>query len=147
MTKSAEQLVKEFEAAWRNRDGEAMRALWHPDGKLHTPIVDRAVSPHELPRLVSLQVRMSPDLKWNLLGWAATGDVVYVEWKTSQSVYGRLIEWRGMDRFAINGEGQILEERVFADTAPFRLVADEALRDNAIAAASNGVSPDTFIRL
>lgn len=124
-----------------------MRALWHPDGKLYTPIVDRAVSPHELPRLVSLQVRMSPDLEWSLLGWAVAGDVVYVEWQTSQSVYGRSIEWRGMDRFVLNGKGQILEERVFADTAPFRMVVNEALRDSAIAAARNGVSPDIFIRL
>jgi hypothetical protein len=147
MTKTAAQLVGEFEAAWTARDGEAMRALWHPEGKLYTPIVDRPVFPKELPKLVSLQVRMSPDLKWSLLGWAANDDIVYVEWKTSQSVYGRLIEWRGMDRFALDDQGQIMEERVFADTAPFRLVGDEMLRDSAIEAARNGVSPDVFIRL
>ena len=143
----AESFVRAFEAAWTARDGAAMQALWRPDGLLYTPIVNRPISPHELPRLVALQIRLSPDLRWLLLGWAAAGDVVYVEWKTLQTVHGQSLEWRGMDRFVLDETGLVAEERVFADTAPFRMIGDAAKRDGAIEAARTGVSPDVFIRL
>ena len=36
--------VTRFAAAWAARDGNAFVELWHPEGLLHTPLVNRAVA-------------------------------------------------------------------------------------------------------
>lgn len=144
---AAETFVRSFEAAWIARDGEAMRHLWHSDGWLFTPVVDRPVAPHELPKLVAAQLRVAPDLDWRLLDWAAQGPLVYVEWRVTQTIAGTPIEWRGMDRFLLE-DGKIREERVFADTAPMRLMASQGADRARLAAASrDGLSPSPMIRV
>lgn len=143
----AETFVSSFEAAWAARDGEAMRKLWHPDGLLFTPVVDRPVAPHELPKLVAAQIRSAPDLAWHLLDWAMRGSLVYVEWRVTQTIAGTSTEWRGMDRFLLE-DGRIREEHVFADTTPMRLMAaPDADRGRLAAASGMGVSPTPMIRI
>jgi uncharacterized protein (TIGR02246 family) len=44
--------VTRFAAAWAARDGNAFLDLWHPDGTLHTPLVNRPVKGNELARLM-----------------------------------------------------------------------------------------------
>jgi hypothetical protein len=147
MTEDDAQLfVRSFEAAWAARDGNAMQALWRPEGKLFTPIVDRPVSPHELPKLVALQTQIAPDLSWHLVAWAARGDMVYVEWRVTQSIAGAVVEWTGMDRFVMK-EGKILEERVYADTTPMRMIGKAGVDDRLSAASRDGISPTPMIRL
>jgi hypothetical protein len=143
----AETFVRSFEAAWAVRDGDAMRRLWHPDGLLFTPVVDRPISPHELPKLVAAQIRIAPDLAWHLLDWAMRGSLVYVEWRVTQTIGGTPTEWRGMDRFLLE-DGRIREEHVFADTTPMRLMAaPDADRNRLAAASKSSVSPTPMIRL
>lgn len=143
----AEAFVRGFEAAWAARDGEVMRRLWHPHGLLFTPVVNHPVPPHKLPDLVAAQLRIAPDLAWHLLGWASDGPVIYVEWRVTQTVAGLPLEWRGMDRFLIE-DGKIREERVFADTAPMRLMAARDIDAAHLAGASReGISPTPMIRV
>lgn len=61
--------VTKFAAAWAARDGEAFLALWHPDGVLHYPLVDRLIAGKELGRLNGVQKESAPDLVWQLLDW------------------------------------------------------------------------------
>jgi ketosteroid isomerase-like protein len=110
--------VTKFAAAWAARDGEAFLAL-HPDGALHTPLLDRPVAGSELGRLNDLQKEAAPDLVWQLLDWTQRGDVVIVEWQSTRVVNGKRFDWRGVDKFRLR-EGKILEERVYMDTAPLR---------------------------
>lgn len=142
----AEAFVQLFEAAWNARDGEAMRELWHPDGTLFTPVVDRPVSSDELPDLVAAQLRSVPDLAWHLVGWAFRGNVIYVEWRVTQSMAGSAFEWRGMDRLVMR-DGKIAEERVYADTAPMRMMSRETERHRAVLASRIGVSPTPMISI
>ena len=142
-----ETFVRSFEAAWAARDGETMRALWHPDGLLFTPVVDRPVAPHELPKLVAAQIRIAPDLAWHLLDWAARGSLVYIEWRVTQTIAGTPTEWRGMDRFLLE-DGKIRKEHVFADTTAMRLMAAADADRGHLAGASRAcVSPTPMIRL
>lgn len=143
----AKTFVRSFETAWAKRDGEAMQKLWHHDGLLFTPVVDRPVSPHELPKLVAAQIRIAPDLAWHLLDWAARGSLVYVEWRVTQTIADTQTEWRGMDRFLLE-DGRIREEHVFADTTPIRLMAaPNADLERLAAASSISVSPTPMIRI
>jgi ketosteroid isomerase-like protein len=111
--------VTRFAAAWAGRDGNAFLELWHPDGMLHTPLVNRPVAGSELPRLLEVQTAAAPDFVWQLLDWTSRGDVVIVEWQTTRNVNGVRFEWRGVDKFRIR-DGRIAEERVYSDTAPLR---------------------------
>jgi len=111
--------VTRFAAAWAARDGNAFLDLWHPDGMLHTPLVNRPVAGSELPRLLEVQTAAAPDFVWQLLDWTWRGDVVIIEWQTTRNVNGVRFEWRGVDKFRIRA-GRIVEERVYSDTAPLR---------------------------
>jgi hypothetical protein len=111
--------VTRFAAAWAARDGNAFLNLWHPDGMLYTPLVDRPVAGNELARLMEVQTTAAPDFVWQLLDWTSRGDVVIIEWQTTRNVGGIRFEWRGVDKFRLKG-GKIAEERVYSDTAPLR---------------------------
>src|SRR6059058_1085026 len=101
------------------RDGNAFLELWHPDGLLHTPLVNRPVAGNELARLLEVQTAAAPDFVWQLLDWTSRGDVIVIEWQTTRNVNGVRFEWRGVDKFRIT-DGRIIEERVYIDTAPLR---------------------------
>jgi ketosteroid isomerase-like protein len=111
--------VTRFAAAWAARDGEAFLELWHPEGMLHTPLVDRVVRGNEFVRLMEVQKAAAPDFVWQLLDWTARGDVVIIEWQTTRIVNGARFDWRGVDKFRLKA-GKIVEERVYTDTAPLR---------------------------
>jgi ketosteroid isomerase-like protein len=111
--------VTRFAAAWAVRDGNAFLELWHPDGTLHTPLLNRPIAGSELPRLLEVQTAAAPDFVWQLLDWTSRGDVVIIEWQTTRNVNGVRFEWRGVDKFRIKA-GKIAEERVYSDTAPLR---------------------------
>ena len=114
-----QEFVTRFAAAWAARDGNAFLELWHPDGVLDTPLVNRPVKGSELGRLLEVQTAAAPDFVWQLLDWTSRGDVVIIEWQTTRNVGGVRFEWRGVDKFRIR-EGKIAEERVYSDTAPLR---------------------------
>ena len=119
--------VTRFAAAWAARDGNAFLDLWHPEGLLHTPLVNRPIAGSELPQLLEVQTEAAPDFVWQLLDWTARGDVVIIEWQTTRFINGTRFSWRGVDKFRFRN-GRIIEERVYCDTAPLRaLRSGEAL--------------------
>lgn len=111
--------VTHFAAAWAARDGKAFLDLWHPDGLLDTPMVNRRLAGSELPRLLEVQTAAAPDFVWQLLDWTSRGNVVIVEWQTTRNVNGARFSWRGVDKFRLK-DGRIIEEVVYTDTAPLR---------------------------
>ena len=111
--------VTRFAAAWAARDGNAFLDLWHPEGSLNTPLVNRTIKGSELARLMEVQTAAAPDFVWQLLDWTSRGDVVIIEWQTTRNINGTRFEWRGVDKFRIKA-GKIIEERVYSDTAPLR---------------------------
>jgi ketosteroid isomerase-like protein len=118
-SEEVQDFVTRFAAAWAARDGKAFLDLWHPDGMLYTPLVNRPVAGNELARLLEVQMTAAPDFVWQLLDWTSRGDVVIIEWQTTRHVNGVRFEWRGVDKFRIR-DGRIAEERVYSDTAPLR---------------------------
>jgi ketosteroid isomerase-like protein len=119
--------VTRFAAAWAARNGNTFLDLWHAEGLLHTPMVNRTVAGSELGRLLEVQTAAAADFVWQLLDWTSRGDVVIIEWQTTRIINGERFSWRGVDKFRLTA-GKITEERVYCDTAPLRaLRRDEAL--------------------
>ena len=111
--------VNNFAAAWAARDGDAFLALWHPDGQLHYPFANRVLEGSEIGKLNALTKAIAPHLTWKLVDWTSRGDVVAIEWESS-NIYGeRVIVWRGVDKMTLR-DGKIIEEIVYCDTAPLQ---------------------------
>jgi hypothetical protein len=124
MTESdVSQFVTKFVAAWAARDGQAFLDLWHPEGLLHTPLLDAPLKGSELAHLNEMQKQQAPDLVWQLLDWTwrgtPDGAVVIIEWQSTRVIGDNRFDWRGVDKFTLSN-GKILEERVYQDTAPLR---------------------------
>jgi hypothetical protein len=66
--------VNAFASAATARDGTAVLAVWHPDGRLHSPFYDRVVLGREMGALADLQRKRLPDLTWTLVDWTRGGD-------------------------------------------------------------------------
>jgi ketosteroid isomerase-like protein len=115
----AQAFVDRFAAAWAARDGAAFLALWHPDGQLHYPFASRILKGSEIGKLNDLQVAVAPHLTWTLLGWTSRGNVVVIEWESSNRYGERTLRWRGVDKMTLV-DGKIAEEIVYADTAPLQ---------------------------
>jgi SnoaL-like domain len=117
------QFVTKFAGAWAARSGEAFLELWHPDGLLHTPVLDAPLQGSQLAHLNEVQERQAPDLVWQLLDWTwrsmPDGAVVIVECQSTRVIEGKRFDWRGVDKFTLI-DGKIIEERVYQDTAPLR---------------------------
>ena len=73
----------------------------------------------KLGRLTELVRENASDHVWQLLDWAARGDVVIVEWQATRMAGGRRLDWRGIDKFRLR-DGRIAEERVYMDMAALR---------------------------
>jgi ketosteroid isomerase-like protein len=114
-----QEFVTSFAAAWAVRDGAAFSALWHADGVLHYPLVERPLAGSEIAHLNEVQSQAAPDLVWQLLDWTWRGDTVILEWQCSRVIEGRRFDWRGVDKLRLR-DGKICEERVYMDTALLR---------------------------
>ena len=111
--------VDRFAAAWAAQDGDAFLALWRPEGRLHYPFADRVIKGAEIGKLVDLTNARAPDLTWRLLDWTSRGEVIVIEWESSNRYGEQTIVWRGVDKLTLLN-GRIIEEVVYSDTAPLQ---------------------------
>jgi hypothetical protein len=117
------QFVQCFSNAWARKEAALFESLWHPHGVLIYPYANRRIAGREIGRLNELTLRSAPALTWTLLGWTWRNDVVVIEWR-STNVYGeRRLEWSGVDRITLEDD-KIIEEIVYADTAPLREIRE-----------------------
>jgi len=111
--------VNDFAAAWAARDGDAFLALWDPHGRLHYPFANRVIMGAEIGKLNDLTKTHAPQLTWKLVDWTSRGDVVVIEWESSNRYGEHVIVWRGVDKMTLR-DGKIIEEIVYCDTAPLQ---------------------------
>ena len=62
---------------------------------------------------------IAPHLMWKLVDWTSRGDVVVIEWESSNRYGEHVIVWRGVDKMTLR-DGKIIEEIVYCDTAPLQ---------------------------
>jgi SnoaL-like domain len=110
--------VDRFTTAWSTRRNEDFEAIWHADGDLVYPFASRVIKGSEIGVLNELTKKNAPHLTWRPLGWTAHGNVIVVEWESSNRYGDRSLTWRGVDKLTLE-DGKIIEEVVYTDTAPF----------------------------
>ncbi len=114
-----EEFVTRFAAAWRGRESEAFEALWWPEGKLHYPFASRVINGHEIRKLNEFTKASQPNPTWAMVDWTTRGDVIVVEWESTNRYGDKVLAWRGVDKLTLR-DGRIIEEVVYADTAPLQ---------------------------
>jgi SnoaL-like domain len=110
--------VDRFTTAWRTRRNEDFEAIWHAEGNLLYPFASRVIKGSEIGVLNDLTKKNAPHLTWRAVGWTARGNVIVVEWESSNRYGDRTLTWRGVDKLTLE-DGKIIEEVVYTDTAPF----------------------------
>ena len=111
--------LEKFQRAWASRNDADFVAIWDPDGQLIYPFANRIIKGSELPLLNAITKKQLPDLKWRMVDWTTRGDVIVVEWESSNQYGERRLAWRGVDKITLVN-GKIKEEIVYADTGPFQ---------------------------
>lgn len=127
----AGEFVGRYQRAWASRSSEAFRELWHENGVLEHPTLSRAISGSSVPALNRLNAATLPDLKWNLLSWASSDSLVFLEWECSACVNGTRVTWRGVDKLILR-DGRIESEVVYSDTLPLWAALDPSMRRDAL---------------
>ncbi len=54
-----------------------------------------------------------------MVDWTTRGDVTVVEWESTNRYGDKVLAWRGVDKLTLR-DGRIIEEVVYADTAPLQ---------------------------
>jgi SnoaL-like domain len=128
--------VERYVAAWASRQPRVMSTLWHADGRLRHPALDHTIDGTTVPVNNDNTKALIPDLEWRLRHWAASEDVVFLEWVCTGTVGGVFREWEGVDRMILR-DGRIAEEVVFFDTYPLRRALDSSLPDAPLVRAAD----------
>jgi ketosteroid isomerase-like protein len=97
----AADFVRRFEEAWSKSNADAIIDVLAEDVVLRQPlmpeIVGRAAAHEAFTRLF----RSFPGLTATVHGWAASGDVVYIDFTLHGEVGGRPLSWPAIDRFVV----------------------------------------------
>lgn len=122
-----ERFMENFERVWAAPQPEEFAALWHDDGVLLHPTMDRVIRKDEIPEYIRAIKGIVPDISLKVENWAARGDVVLVEWVISATFGDETITWRGADRFTLRGD-RAVEGIAYFDTLPLWTVIDPSMK-------------------
>ena len=122
-TAAAEAWVRAFEAGWRDPAGPQAFAdhflpLIDPQIRMIQPQIPELVG-HEAFRrdFVEPLFTMIPDLHGTVTGWAADGDVIWIDLVLEGTVGGRPVTLETVDRVTLR-DGLAIERRAFLDPNP-----------------------------
>ena len=89
-----------------------------PDVRLVAPLMPTTVGIQAFrDRFVRPTFIQFPDLRGTVLGWAANGEVVYIELLLEATIGRRRLEWVSVDRITLR-EGKVVERVAHFDPTP-----------------------------
>lgn len=102
--------VERFEAAWADPSPEALTSLLHPDGRLIQPLEPEIRGRADVDAMWRRNFGLIPDLRGEVLRWAASDDLLVIEVRLSGTLGGRRVEWITSDHIRL--EDGLIKERV-----------------------------------
>lgn len=115
----AESWVRRFAEAWSVPSPQALSALVGTDAEHCYPGMTVAANREGVHSYFVGVLQLFPDLRLQVLAWAATGNIVFIEWAAQATVNGRPLCWQGADVFRIAG-AHTTQGRAYYDTAPIQ---------------------------
>ncbi|MEU6084046.1 nuclear transport factor 2 family protein [Streptomyces sp. NPDC047108] len=104
MTPHAERFVQKFTEIWARPRAERFPELFHEDATLLHPGMARPLASDEIEGYVSTVLAGAPDLHLIPEGWAARGDLLYIDSTIHATVAGQAISWPVVDRIVLRGD-------------------------------------------
>ncbi len=129
MTTDVERFVKRFTEIWADPQPERFPELFHPDGELLHSGMNRPLPASEVVGYIAGVKAAAPGVHLVPEGWAARGDVLYIDWTMHSQVAGSPVEWRGADKCTMRGDRATFIEAFF-DTHPLWLKVDPSMERN-----------------
>jgi len=113
-----QQVVDRFAAGWRQPGPRAWDDVLADDVDLHQPLMPDGVGrAHWQQEFARLQAFL-PDLRGEIVGWAADDDTIYVDIHCVATAGGRPLQFRAMDRLTVTPDGTITRRDSFFDPTP-----------------------------
>jgi len=113
----ATEFIAKFTEVWKAPEPASFTGLFHEDGRLLHPTMERSIPRDEVPAYVAALTERMPDISLEVLNWAAAGDVVLIEWTITGTFGDEEISWNGADRFTLR-DGLAIEGVAYFDTMP-----------------------------
>jgi ketosteroid isomerase-like protein len=131
---NAERFVTAFTKTWQKRDPGGFLELFHPEGTLFHPVMERPLRREEVPDHVARTLAILPDIRVEVKTWASQDDTVFIEWSTTATFRGQRIQWEGADRFTLRGD-RATAGVAYYDTLPLWAAIDPRMKRTNILAA------------
>lgn len=123
----AERFVERFARIWQKPEPDAYADLWHGEGTLLHPGMEAPIPAPEIPDYVRRILRAAPDIRLDVESWAASQDIVLIEWTITTTIAGEERRWGGADRFTLRGD-RAVEGVAYFDTLPLWAAVDPSLQ-------------------
>jgi hypothetical protein len=111
-------VVGRFAAGWRQPDPHAWDDLLAENVDLHQPLMADGVGRAHWQREFARLQAFLPDLRGEIVGWAADDDTIYVDIHCVATAGGRPLQFRALDRLTITPEGTVTRRDSFFDPTP-----------------------------
>ena len=119
MSRSSEQVVRDFCEAWSRRDAEELLAYFTEDAVYHNIPMPPVVGKAAIREVFGLFLPPSESIDWEMLHLAAAGDLVFTERVDRFVMGGKTIELPGAGVFELEG-GLIRAWRDYFDMATWQ---------------------------
>jgi SnoaL-like protein len=101
---NAERFMERYMEIWPSFDADRLEAAVDAEATIHHSGMKRPIRGAEEPDYVRAIKALMPDISLEVANWAASGDVVFVEYEMSGTLAGRPLRWTGIGRFELEGE-------------------------------------------
>lgn len=132
---NAEQFVKKFAERWGAPEPSRFVDLFHAEGTLLHPGMERPLTRDEVPSYVQRILSVFPDIRLEPISWSAQDDTLFIEWSATATVRGQRMQWNGVNRFTLRGDRAIEVVSAY-DTLLLRAALDPSVNLAASAVAA-----------
>jgi hypothetical protein len=104
---NAERFMQRYMEVWPSFDADRLDAAIDPEATIHHSGMESPIRGVDEPDYVRAIKTLMPDISLEVANWAASDDVVFIEYEMSGTLAGRSLSWTGIGRFKLRGERAI----------------------------------------
>ena len=124
----AEKFVDLFRRNWSHPDANLFGDQFRSGGTLQHPGMERPLERNEVIAYAKRLLAAVPDIRLEVLDWAAKERTLFIEWRISATIAGRHAQWEGVDRFHLDGDRAIRGIAYFDSLPLWGLIDSSMLR-------------------
>lgn len=107
MLTNAERFIEHYMEVWPSFDADRLDVAIDPEATVHHPGMEGPIRGTDEPDYLRAIKTLMPDISLKVVNWAASDDVVFVEYEISGTLAGQSLNWTGIGRFKLRGDRAI----------------------------------------